>query len=114
MKTLAFALSSLVLGIILAHDAAAQTVYPPAYRAPMASDGRVTVQPGAGGGGGMGGGDTGAARPIRVSGCAAPERPVDLRTRGATPPPLDPTRKIYPVSCTQPFDPMGKGNLCCS
>jgi len=28
-------------------------------------------------------------------------------------PPLDPSRKVNEVSCTQPFDFQGKGNLCC-
>ena len=35
------------------------------------------------------------------------------RVRSSTPPPLDPGRTIYEVDCTQPFQPLGKGNLRC-
>jgi hypothetical protein len=69
---------------------------------------------GAGGPGGAGGGVAGA----RVA--AAPEvvpasrsSPYARHVRTTQPPPLDPSRKVYEVDCTKPFDPRGKGNLSC-
>ena len=37
----------------------------------------------------------------------------EKRAGTAFPPPLEPTRPIYEVDCTKPFDPAGKGNLRC-
>ena len=112
MKTLAFALSSIVLAAAFATDVAAQTVYRGQQVVPFA-------QSGAGGRGGEGGG-SGSARRVEAgpSACAAriaaqPGARNDLY-RGSAPPPLDPARKILAVNCTQAFDPAGGGNLCCT
>ena len=74
----------------------------------------VVAQAGAGAPGGHGGGATGESDDSTLGRCAGLNTVVVPRSQGATPPPLDPSRKVNVVSCTQPFDPLGKGNLCCS
>jgi hypothetical protein len=81
---------------------------------------------GAGGTGGAGGG--GDSRRVvvvpeaeRTSACIAREpaapggvaRELITRDRLSQEPALDPSRKVNEVNCTQPFDFLGKGNLCC-
>lgn len=82
---------------------------------------------GAGGSGGAGGGaDPRGLVVVRevvpASRCATREPAADrisvksesmMRYGLAQVPPLDPARKVNEVSCTQPFDFLGKGNLCC-
>ena|SRR5437868_1685713 len=112
MKTLACALSSIVLVAGFASEVAAQTIYRGQQEVPFAQ--------GAGGRGGEGGGGGVGVRRVEVVAVACPARPAVERItrndldRGRTPPPMDPARKILVVSCTQSFDPAGGGNLCCS
>lgn len=107
MKTLAIALSSIVLGAFIAQGAMAQTPYGTQYDRRMDS-----LQPGAGARGGAGGG--GGTMPAGQAGasCGNPN-PSDMERPRAGTPPLDPSRKVYAVDCTRPFDALGKGNLCC-
>ena len=105
MKTISLAISALLIGAAFAPPASAQAVYGPPGNPPF-------VMQGAGGAGGAGGGATGVAVAARAP-CVIGGTPLDYRTRGANPPPLDPSRKVYQVNCTQPFEPQGKGNLCC-
>lgn len=107
MKILAVALSSIVLGAFVSQVAMAQTPYGTQY------DRRVdSLQPGAGAPGGAGGG--GGTMPADRAGasCGNPSTSDIERPRAGTPP-LDPSRKVYAVDCTRPFDALGKGNLCC-
>ena len=82
--------------------------------------------PGAGGTGGAGGGiDSRRGVVVReaapTSLCVSREPATRVAVRSDSMsrygqgqvPPLDPTRKVNEVSCTQPFDFLGKGNLCC-
>ena len=81
---------------------------------------------GAGGAGGAGGGadanrrvvvrDTDRSPPCVTREPAAPgsmSREPLSRDRLSRAPALDPSRRVNVVSCTQPFDPLSKGNLCC-
>ena len=81
---------------------------------------------GAGGTGGAGaGGDSRRVVVVReverTSACVTrePAAPGSVtreplsRDRLSQAPALDPSRKVNEVSCTQPFDFLGKGNLCC-
>ncbi len=106
MKLLAFAVSSIALGAAVASDAAAQTTY---ERARERAEVPFLAQAGAGGRGGSGGGVDSS------SGVKAVNRnaPYVTHVRSSTPPPLDPTRRVYEVDCTRPFDALGKGNLRC-
>lgn len=109
MKTLALALSSIVLGATFAQVVDAQ----PAYGAQ--NERRTeSAQPGAGAAGGAGGG--GGMTPSDQAGAYCGSRnpsDSDRPRTTSTPPPLDPSRKVYAVDCTRPFDALGKGNLCC-
>ena len=69
---------------------------------------------GAGGTGGVGGGVAGTTRVV-AGGADPVNRDPSSRTRVRTsqPPALDPSRRIYEVDCTKPFDALGKGNLRC-
>lgn len=107
MKTLAFALSSIVLGVTFAQGVEAQPAYGTQNERRMES-----AQPGAGAAGGAGGG--GGRMPANQAGasCGSPS-PSDTGPPRTSTPPLDPSRKVYAVDCTRPFDALGKGNLCC-
>jgi len=90
------------LGAAFAPQAISQQAYPSTYVGAGASA-AVLGQPGAGGQGGSG---------------AAPSAFEDSprfrrENMKSGPPPLEPTRNIYAVDCTRPFDPAGKGNLRC-
>ncbi len=107
MKTIAFALSSILLGSLVMHDAAAQAAH---------SDRRANVPmaslAGAGGLGGAGGGAEGTYSRRGDVAYANRNRAYvhDVRTSG--PPPMDPNRVINVVDCRLPFDAY-KGNLQC-
>lgn len=66
---------------------------------------------GAGGSGGAGGGAE--SRRGAVVNEAERDSPCVTRARLSQAPALDPSRKIYAIDCTKPFDALGKGNLCC-
>jgi hypothetical protein len=113
-------LATVVLATFISTSALAQGMYQSSQPVP----------PGLVGGGGTGGAGGGAesrglvvVREVaRTSPCVTRE-PATVRqsvaaesmTRYAAGqvPPLDPSRRVDLVSCTQPFDFRGKGNLCC-
>jgi hypothetical protein len=79
---------------------------------------------GAGGTGGAGGGADSRSVVVvpvvqeadRTSACVTrgpPTRAPVTREGLSQAPALDPARKVNEVNCTQPFDFLGKGNLCC-
>lgn len=68
---------------------------------------------GAGGSGGAGGGATGARSPGQGVAFVPKNAPYVTHVRTSTPPPMDPSRLVYEVDCTKPFDALGKGNLRC-
>jgi hypothetical protein len=69
------------------------------------------------GAGGVGGAGGGAVRPegvvVSQAGVVNRNSPYVSHVRSSTPPPMDPSRRIYEVDCTRPFDSVGKGNLRC-
>lgn len=107
MKKFAIAFSSIVFGALIAQGAMAQAPYGTQYDRRMDS-----AQPGAGARGGAGGGGGTMPADRAGSSCGNPNTTEMERPRAGTPP-LDPSRKVYPVDCTRPFDALGKGNLCC-
>jgi len=108
MKAVAIALSSIVLGAAFSQGAAAQAAYG------GQNERRIEVsrynQPGAGAAGGAGGGAGGTAADWEGT---DRDTSYSRRMRTSTPPPLDPSRRIYEVDCTRPFNALGKGNLRC-
>ena len=69
---------------------------------------------GAGGTGGVGGGVAGTTRVVAGGADPVNRDPSSMtRVRTSQPPALDPSRRIYEVDCTKPFDALGKGNLRC-
>ena len=68
---------------------------------------------GAGGAGGAGGGAPGRVNGPREIGVRNIVTPYATHVRSSSPPPMDPTRRVYEVDCTKPFDSLGKGNLRC-
>lgn len=107
MKTLAFALSSILLGSLAMQEASAQ----PAY-----TDRRENVSmasmAGAGGLGGAGGGAEGNYSRHGDAAYANRHLSYTRHMRTSAPPPMDPNRVINEVDCTLPFDAF-KGNLLC-
>lgn len=108
MKTFALAFSSIVLGAAFSQSVAAQA----SHGTP--NDRRMEIaQAGAGARGGAGGGGGSLRADQAGVSCGSGDSSYSDRRRTGTPPPLDPSRKVYTVDCTLPFDALAKGNLCC-
>lgn len=105
LKSLAAACAAAVLGFpsAFAQDAS-RSPYPTRQ-----SSTDPAAFAGAGGRGGAGGGAT----DFRHTGGRNHVSPAVSHVRSSAPPPMDPTRRIYEVDCTRPFDSLGKGNLVC-
>lgn len=98
------------MGGVWLHTASAQGPAPADPRYPRHSV--PSGLEGAGGSGGTGGGV--AVRPGREAGHGHNSDSAYVsRVRSASPPRMDPSRRIFETDCTRPFDPAGKGNLRC-
>jgi hypothetical protein len=100
-------LHTIKLAATLAFGVLAMVAVPPA-----SAQGRQGME-GAGGSGGAGGGAAVPRGPVREGAYGNRNSPYAQHVRTTTPPPMDPSRRIYEVDCTQPFDSLGKGNLRC-